>query len=289
MKILDSDDKHEFGGAWTQIKLEILKSYLVAYTIALRKQQFKLAYIDAFAGTGRCEVKTNLGSRTVDGSARIALEVQPGFDQYYFIEKEGKKVAALEDLKAGYRDKDIAIVHGDANGTLKQLFQTSNWINRRGVLFLDPFGMHLKWAVLEAAARTKALDVWYLFPISALVRQAANDAAKLEAYKADSINRILGTDTWRNAFYAKNPQQDLFGATPSDQRMFNTEQILDYFHKRLLTVFPFVAKPKELKLGTVRNQNGGPALFALYFAVSNPNKSANGLAAKIANHILDKL
>jgi three-Cys-motif partner protein len=43
---------HRFGGDWTATKLEILKGYLGAYTIALKDQPFKTAYIDAFAGTG---------------------------------------------------------------------------------------------------------------------------------------------------------------------------------------------------------------------------------------------
>jgi hypothetical protein len=47
-----SETAHRFGGNWTARKLEILRRYFVAYTTALKKQPFKTAYIDAFAGTG---------------------------------------------------------------------------------------------------------------------------------------------------------------------------------------------------------------------------------------------
>lgn len=47
----------QFGGDWTQAKLEAVRKYLVAYTTALKKQPFTLNYIDAFAGTGYRELK----------------------------------------------------------------------------------------------------------------------------------------------------------------------------------------------------------------------------------------
>jgi len=51
----------QFGGEWTQEKLQILERYLDAYTTALKSKPFKLVYIDAFwhwsdrpaAGSGR--------------------------------------------------------------------------------------------------------------------------------------------------------------------------------------------------------------------------------------------
>ena len=69
----DNNDRHSFGGAWTLLKLAVLKKYLSAFTLALSKQNFRLVYVDAFAGTGRCDVKVDGGTTCVDGSARIAL------------------------------------------------------------------------------------------------------------------------------------------------------------------------------------------------------------------------
>ncbi len=51
MSKVDTVD-HCFGGAWTEIKLDILEKYLDFYTVALKKQRFELLYIDAFAGSG---------------------------------------------------------------------------------------------------------------------------------------------------------------------------------------------------------------------------------------------
>ena len=47
-----SEPKASYGGPWTIEKLNILETYLDAYTTALKNTSFQLMYIDAFAGTG---------------------------------------------------------------------------------------------------------------------------------------------------------------------------------------------------------------------------------------------
>ena len=47
-----SEPLQQFGGSWTNQKLERLRKYLVAYHDALKNQPFRLEYTDAFAGTG---------------------------------------------------------------------------------------------------------------------------------------------------------------------------------------------------------------------------------------------
>ena len=46
------EDLQRFGGDWTAEKLERVRKYLVAYATIMQKQNFRFAYIDAFAGTG---------------------------------------------------------------------------------------------------------------------------------------------------------------------------------------------------------------------------------------------
>ncbi len=283
------DDAHVFGGAWTIIKLDALKQYLDSYSLALSNKSFSKIYIDAFAGTGRCEINTHSGKVTIDGSARLALNTSYAFSKYYFIELDHKKVKALEQLKSEHSEKNIEIIADNANAALKEICRLNNWKSSRGVLFLDPFGLQLDWETLIAIAQTQAIDVWYLFPLSGLTRQAAKDANRLDEGKIAAITRVLGTEEWRSAFYSENPQSDLFDENPGDVRTLNSEQIATYVSARLNTLFPSVSRPKILYKGTSTHRNGGPPLFALCFAVSNPNKSAFGLANRIANHILKSL
>ena len=87
---------HRFGGPWTVKKLEVLKAYLSAYAHVLKNQPFNRIYIDAFAGTGdraatRQETAMLMEIPELDeitkGSARLALEIDPPFDRYIYIEK----------------------------------------------------------------------------------------------------------------------------------------------------------------------------------------------------------
>lgn len=284
-----SHDEHSFGGVWTLIKLEALEKYLVAFNTALSHQNFTRIYLDAFAGTGRCDITVQGEKKSVDGSARRALSTTPPFDKFCFIELKAKKLTALKALQAENSDKAIEIIHDDANAALKTLCGKYNWRNTRAVLFLDPFGMHVEWSTLEAIAKTGAIDVWYLFPYSGLYRQAAKNANAMDSDKLDSITRILGTNEWRQEFYVPQRQTDLFGNDSGDAREADHHDILKYVSKRLKTIFPAVVDPKILyQSGDSKNPSGAP-LFALYFAASNPSPKAYGLAVKIAKDVLNAL
>ena len=101
--------KQQFGGNWTAEKLERVRKYLVAYATIMQKQQFRFAYIDAFAGTGYNIPKVNKDEESpffedlsgaeavgfIDGSARIALKIKPRFTKYLFIEKDPKRFTEL--------------------------------------------------------------------------------------------------------------------------------------------------------------------------------------------------
>lgn len=44
---------HEFGGEHTELKLEVIGSYLQRFNTVLKNQNFERVYIDAFAGAGK--------------------------------------------------------------------------------------------------------------------------------------------------------------------------------------------------------------------------------------------
>ncbi len=286
---MEPDDEHAFGGIWTRIKLEALEKYLVAFNTALSKQNFTRIYIDAFAGTGRCDITVDGEKISIDGSARRALATDPPFDKYCFIELSTKKSEALKALEAEYPGKSIDVIRDNANAALKKLCERYAWRNERAVLFLDPFGMHVDWMTLQAIAKTGAIDVWYLFPYSGLYRQAAKNADAMDSGKEQSITRLLGTDEWRQVFYTPKRQASLFGGDDGDEREADHHQMLNFVSKRLKELFPAVTDPKILyQAGDSKNPSGAP-LFALYFAASNPSPKAYGLATNIAKGVLNAL
>ncbi|MGI4846296.1 MAG: three-Cys-motif partner protein TcmP [Janthinobacterium lividum] len=280
--------KHTFGGPWTQIKLDLLGRYLASFNQALQhrpmpSQPFKRIYIDAFAGTGECEIKTDEQVvETIEGSAKIALQTSPAFDQIHLIDLNQAHVHELTMLAAGYGNR-VRVHHDDANLAINKILRTLNWDQCRGVLFLDPYGMTVPWTTLQKIAATEALDVWYLFPLSGVYRQAAKDFEKVDQSKSNSLDEVLGTPTWRDHFYKADGQAGLLGEREGKIRVATPEDIAGFVHRRLAEVFKgWVSDPLYL-----RSPNGAP-LFALFCCISNPAPKAVGLAKKIASHILGK-
>lgn len=279
---------HRFGGQWTLSKLEALQKYLSAYTNALKNKSFRLHYIDAFAGSGAFEIMVDGESVSQRGSAQIALDTTPQFHELIFIEKDGNRCDDLRALSAERPDRSVRVIQGDANIELANLCASIRWSSNRAVLFLDPYGAEVEWATLGAIARTKAIDVWYLFPLSGLYRQMAKDSRQIDPGKEATITRLLGTDQWKEAMYSQPPTKDLFG-DDHDQRHTDVEQITQFVTERIGSLFPMIAGPKVLHLTLPGRQGVGAPMYALYFAASNPSPGAAGLACRIAKDVLNSL
>lgn len=293
-----------FGGDWTERKLDAVGRYLKAYTTVLSGTAFARVYIDAFAGTGyrerRIEAPDAQASifadaldelsepepqRFLDGSAKIALRVEPPFHRFVLVECVQSKVAELEKLKKEFppRAAGIDIRTGDANETIRELCRTWDRRNMRGVLFLDPFGMQVEWSTLEAVAATECIDTWILFPFAAnrLMTKSPKDIPTAWRRRLDAL---FGTDEWERRFYTEHTVHDIFGAdlTITEKRL-TLKGLGAFYGERLRAVFKRVA-PNPRVLRSDRNR----PLFQFFFAAGNPGKGGE-IALRIAKHILDKI
>jgi three-Cys-motif partner protein len=285
-------DDHEFGSQSTDLKLEIVEGYLRAFTTALSGKWPQLWYIDAFAGTGSRTQRTaardgDLFDEPVServeqrrGSARIALDVTPPFSRLIFMESNPRHCEALRLLKASHTTREIDIVEGDANKAIQNEIDWDGWKNVRAVMFLDPYGMDVEWDTLKAIANTHAIDVWYLFSLSGLYRQAAKNSRSIDEHKRMAITKMLGTEDWEKELYSPSAQSEMFEDAASLKRAANVKGLERYVRGRLKTIFAEVLEPLALPV------DRGPQMFSLFFAISNPNPKAVGLARKIAGHIL---
>lgn len=277
----------KFGGPWSLEKLKIVEEYLRPFCIALGSR-FNLIYIDAFAGSGSFAFRGATAAplldeeeqiRSVDGSARVALSCTPPFSHLYFLEQKRKNVEALKGLAREFPHHKIDILKGNANELLSNVCQKVNWLNSRGILFLDPFGNSVEWKTLEFVARRTKLDVWYLFPLSGVYRNVPGNLEKLTEDKRASVTRILGTPEWEDYFYkpALDDHMDLFPEHEAGaRRTANAEGILNYVSQRLSGLFPYVTEPRILQ-----GPNNAP-LYALYLALTNDSEKAIALAKRIA-------
>jgi len=204
----------EFGGDWTAEKLERVGKYLAAYTVIFARnpkaQKLIPTYVDALAGTGyrtkppRLDAQTALFEELAEpeaeallkGSAHIALEVKPPFKRYIFIEQDAKRASELEKLKQQFPEKaaHVTIVREDANTYLRAWCQQTDWRMCRAVMFLDPYGMQVDWSLIEAIAKTRAVDLWILFPLGIAVNRLLIKAELPPEKWAEVLTRILGTE-----------------------------------------------------------------------------------------------
>ncbi len=290
-------DGHRFGGDWTTRKLDVLAVYLQSYTTALKKAPFDKYYIDAFAGTGYLDTRREEGpgasqnlllpdlaepepQTLLDGSARRALVTDPQFDRYVFIERNAERCAQLEALKAEFPHiaSRIEIRQGDANLEIQELC-SGDWRRRRAVLFLDPYGMQVEWATIEAIALTQAIDLWVLFPLGIGVNRLLTKSGEIPETWRHRLDLLLGTEDWYDEFYRVEATPNLFGDDQERVIKASTETIGKYFNRRLESIFAGVAA----KPGVLRNSKNNP-LYLLCFAVANAR--AKDIALRIANHLL---
>lgn len=291
-----AERKHgNFGGDWTEEKLGRLAKYLPAYTKILKGSVYKYAYIDAFAGPGHrsrqrkpsAPIQDLWGEHLDDrgrftaGSAIVAMRSEPPFQSYIFIERDD---SALDELQRALSEKfpqrmSLAkFVSGDANEVLKQLCDCQ-WSKRRAVLFLDPYGMDVEWSTMQAIARTRAIDVWILFPAGIGVNRQLPRNGNVPAWARSAFTRLFGTPNWYDRFYAKQATDDMFGGPNRVQKVGSSDDIVAFYRERLEEIFPHVARNPLV----LCNSNNAP-MFALFFAAAHPKYGAT--AVKIAQHVL---
>jgi three-Cys-motif partner protein len=261
-----------------------------------RARLLKTIYVDAFAGTGfRREITVqapeanSLFDVTSDsdaealrkGSTQVALETTPPFSEYIFIEHDEEHAKNLSNLQQRFPKTAprIKIIPEDANVYLIKWCKKTDWSKARAVVFLDPYGMQVDWATIEAMADTKSIDLWILFPLGVGVNRLLVKQRPPAASWAVRLTRIFGTDTWRKAFYQESSQADLFSTTPDLIKDADFTAIATYWITRLQSVFADVAR-NPLPL---RNSRNVP-IYLLSFAAANPRGAKT--AVKIAQDIL---
>jgi len=262
-------------GSWSEVKLEILKRYAVEYSRILSNQKnpsLKHIYIDAFAGGGVHHSRNS--GKFIQGSPLNALNIEPPFKGYHFIELEKQKVESLEKL-AGQRN-NVHIYQGDCNAILiNEVFPQVRFEDYKlGLCLLDPYGLHLDWRVIQAAGQSRSIEVFINFPIQDINRNVLRrDPDSVALHQKERMNLFWGDESWREIAYKK--RQHLFGY--NDEKVPNIE-FAEAFRKRLKEVAGFKDVPKPCPMKNSKNA----IVYYLFFA------SHNAVAKNIVKHIFEK-
>ena len=190
-------------GYWSEIKLDIVREYAKPYSTILsaqRNPRFTHVYIDAFAGAG-VHISRETGEE-VPGSPQIAVQTQPPFAEYHFIDLNGARVQNLRTLFQG--NQSVRLYQGDCNQCLlEQVFPRVEYKDyRRGLCLLDPYGLHLNWELILRAGQMKTLDIFLNFPIADMNRNVFwHNPDGVDERDIQRMTAFWGNDSWRKVAY----------------------------------------------------------------------------------------
>jgi three-Cys-motif partner protein len=259
-------------GDWSELKLEILSKYASAYTAILRGNRLYPIYIDGFAGAGQ-----HISRRTRElilGSPLNALNVEPPFHEFHLVDLKQERVDNLQKLMADH--KNVHVYSGDSNELLvNKIFPTVQFAEyKRALCVLDPYGLHLDWQVIQAAGKSRTIEIFLNFPVMDMNMNVL--LWRPESATAENISRMnyfWGDDSWRAIAYKS--EETLFG--PKEEKQPN-EVIAAAFKKRLQEIagFKHVSEPAPMRNST------GAVVYYLFFAAHQQT------ADKIVTQILGK-
>ena len=269
-----SEPPYDRIGYWSEVKLDIVREYATACSRILsaqRRPRLRHAYIDAFAGAG-IHVSRTTGEYVL-GSPLNALLVEPPFAEYHLIDLDAQKIASLRE-QVGDRP-NVKIYEGDCNDILlNQAFPRARYEDyRRALCLLDPYGLHLKWEIMQTAGQTKSIEIFLNFPVQDMNRNVLWRAPeRVDPDQAARLTAFWGDESWRQAAY--DTEGNLFGW----EQKTDNRTVAEAFRKRLQKVAGFKHVPEPIPM---RNEQGA-VVYYLFFASQKP------IAANIVGDIFQK-
>ncbi len=273
---------NQFGGDWTQQKIEIVVAYAKAYlTIMNKYPQFKCLYFDGFAGSGDIYKNDKTDIDVIKGAAVRILEIDfpKDFNMYYFVEldeiskKELDKTIGEKFPKK--RDKSF-VVQEDCNIKLISMatFLQRN-VNFRVLAFIDPYGMSLNWSSIQVL-KNLGIDLWILVPTGIGMNRLLTRSGDIRDSWLKKLEMVLGMERSKikEYFYKSKSVQTLFGEETFVEKEKNAiEKAGKLYQQRLNEVFKYVSDSFPLKNST------GSVMY--HFMMASNNRAAFNIANDI--------
>ncbi len=272
-------------GRWSEEKLDLLAKYLKAYSVIMNEQKKSWLrayyYVDAFAGSVRPRAKED-EQRYIDGSPLRALQTEPRFDRYWFVDVSPRRVERVQRLRKEFPDCVIDVRRGNCNEVLcneivPQLPYSSK---QRAFVFLDPYGLQVDWETVRELANTRTCDIFVNFSVMGVTRLLPRDQNP-EPEVVEQLSKVMGSTDWISQIYQEpeSTQLPLFGdpEEPTVSRdTIKSEWLAGLYTEQLRSLFPHVSRPVLMRNST------NSVLYALCLA------SHNQTATKITNEIFNR-
>jgi three-Cys-motif partner protein len=251
-----------------------LREYSRAYAQILGKQSAirHYAYIDGFAGAGSHVSKAT--GMEIEGSPAIALQIEPPFSHYHFIDLSGKRADRIRRIAEGRTN--VTVYEGDCNEVLlDRVFPQCRYDQfRRALCLLDPYDLNPSWKVVETAGKMKSIEIFLNFMImDANMNVLRKNPETVLQAQAQRMTEFWGDESWRQIAYTKH--RGLFGDM---EEKSSNDAVMKAYRDRLHNVAGFTYVPEPIPM---RNSTGS-IIYYLFFA------SNNKTGDKIARAILKK-
>jgi three-Cys-motif partner protein len=248
----------DWGGYWTEVKLEVLRKYLVAFNTASTRAGATV-YLDLFAGrlTNR---RPDTGAK-YRGSSALAMAVEPPFTQLVLWELNNAAEKLRTDLAATFPgDRRYAVIGGDCNTRLDtglEFVRPLRWAP--AFAFIDPRGLDVGWETLERLSRWRQdrkagrkVELWILMAEPALERVLGLRGVQGQS-SADRLSWLFGSDDW--VAIHQHRRRELF--SPQQTRA----EFVNLYRWRLQKVLGY-KRTHPLQFGNVSNHPVYTMIFA---------------------------
>lgn len=286
------DEGEDIIGCWSEEKLNLLAQYLKAYSDIMNNQKTSnnprgkpwlqaYYYIDAFAGSIRPRAKED-EQRYIDGSPLRALQTEPQFDAYWFIDISPQRVERVERLREEFPSHSIEIWQGNCNEILcnEIVARIPYHSKKRAFVFLDPYGLQVDWETIRELANTRTCDIFINFSVMGVTRLLPRDKSP-ESEVIEQLSKVMGSTDWIDQIY-QPPAHVQLSLFPVDQEpaisreSIRAEWLAKLYTEQLGSLFSHVSRPVLMKNST------NSVLYALCLA------SHNQTAVKITNDIFGR-
>lgn len=252
------------GHVWTADKLEFLENYIPAFKKATLKA-ISTHYVDGFAGPGINHIE----GKKQKGSPLIALDTNPSFTKYFFVEQDKLAYLALENIVKSHQNADsVSLFNNDFNIVANQILSKIPDLSPT-LFFLDPEGLELEWKTVELISHRTKADLFILISSSGVNRNVHDLAMH------DRISRFYGTEEWKEVLKRFDDRDYPVGTTRFE--------VFTNLYVERLNKLGFTNSREFL---IARNDKNVP-LHALVFAVKSNKGEAPAL--KIAESVLKNL
>lgn len=293
-----------WGGSWTEEKLDAFEKYVEAYLTIMHstREQRKgwpkeIIYFDGFAGSGSRSENDDIDSNQISiqsvfgdldiqreeaevyqGSCERVLSLTKKFDKYYFVDLD---TSALDNLKQKLSEKNLITENcifrtGDVNEVVSDFISQWNE-NKVALVLLDPYGMQVKWDTIKKM-KGKRIDLWILVPSGVIINRLMDRSGNLR--NIEKLKEYLGIseEEIKQKFYQTTTSPTLFGEIETTEKKKDTiHKIAETYVEQLKKIFKYVTE-KPLQLKNSKNV----IIYHFIFAANNES------AKKIAGQIIEK-